>query len=599
MKQQEKHSGQFNKIASRLINCRNSKGYWDGHLSSSALGVAVSVIAFHFYDRKFLNDEIRKGISWLVRHVNPDGGFGDSPGSISNVSTSLLCFSAMHLTRNQFSESDRTLSLLCDYLKRSGIDIKSKDISKQILRFYKNDHTFSVPIITTCALCGIPDEEAFDPIPQLPFELALLPMRFYRFLNLQVVSYAIPALVAVGIVIFKHKSSGLLMRTIRKQSIPKVLKLLERIMPSSGGFLEAVPLTAFVVLSLIKSGFSKHEIVDRGILFLRRTQREDGSWPIDVDLSTWVTTLAIKSLGARLYSFLDQKARQSITNHLLSIQNRSIHPFNGSGPGGWGWTHYSGSVPDGDDTPGAILALLHLNPIPEDNVALAVIDGCDWLLKLQNRDGGFPTFSKGWGKLPFDQSCADLTGHNILALASSLEYLGNSLSPVKSSGYKHAIDKAIRYLVRNQHFNGSWNPLWFGNQHHSSQQNPVYGTARVATYLIDSITLHWLHDDIRDTMISCVQKAQGFLIDVQNSDGSWGGDATIRGSIEETALAVSALSNNAKARIQCQNGLNWLEQQNYPYKASPIGLYFASLWYEEKMYPLVMYTEALSRTISR
>jgi hypothetical protein len=30
-------------------------------------------------------------------------------------------------------------------------------------------------------------------------------------------------------------------------------------------------------------------------------------------------------------------------------------------------------------------------------------------------------------------------------------------------------------------------------------------------------------------------------------------------------------------------------------KSSPIGLYFASLWYDEKLYPITSYLEAVSR----
>ena len=35
----------------------------------------------------------------------------------------------------------------------------------------------------------------------------------------------------------------------------------------------------------------------------------------------------------------------------------------------------------------------------------------DWLIHLQNRDGGWPTFCRGWGALPFDRSGCDLTAH--------------------------------------------------------------------------------------------------------------------------------------------------------------------------------------------
>ncbi|MEZ6048428.1 MAG: hypothetical protein R3C11_23220 [Planctomycetaceae bacterium] len=40
----------------------------------------------------------------------------------------------------------------------------------------------------------------------------------------------------------------------------------------------------------------------------------------------------------------------------------------------------------------------------------------NWLLDLQNRDGGWPTFCRGWGALPFDRSAPDLTAHALRAL---------------------------------------------------------------------------------------------------------------------------------------------------------------------------------------
>jgi prenyltransferase beta subunit len=582
-------------ISQQLLAQRNERGFWDGQLSSSALGVAVSIVAFHFSDALKYENEIKRAIQWLVRNQNADGGFGDSPESLSNISTSLLAYSALYVTKNEGQVSSPTIEALSMYLKQAGIDVQSTEMAQHVLEFYQKDFTFSVPILTTCALCGIPESDAFDRIPQLPFELALMPRKVYRLLNLNVVSYAIPALVAVGIVIFKHKKSGRFMKFLRRRSVPKAMSLLEGILPESGGFLEAIPLTAFVVMSLVRSSFCDHVVVRKGLDFLQRTQRSDGSWPIDIDLSTWVSTLATKAYRERLDEFWDEDSKMKLTHHLLNIQNHSIHPFNGTGAGGWGWTHYLGSVPDGDDTPGVLLTLLQLNSNPSIQVVQSILAGCDWLLNLQNSDGGFPTFSRGWGKLPFDQSCADLTGHALLALAEVLQKLGNDVPPVKRFKYQRSVEKAIQYLCKHQLENGSWLPLWFGNQYQSKHQNPVYGTARVTAYLNDVLGCGWISDAFRNQLESRVHKAQAFLVSVQNADGSWGGDLNLNGTIEETALAVSALSNNVDMKNVAQQGLQWIDEQSIPFEAAPIGLYFASLWYSEKMYPQVMALEAYVR----
>lgn len=584
---------EFSELITLLLQKRNSSGYWEGRLSSSALGVAVAITALHFYDTQGNTSEISSGLNWLKTNINADGGFGDSPESVSNVSTSLLCYSAVKACRG--NEYSSLLLKTGDYLRSQNIDVNSEQLIPAILDFYKTDRTFSVPILTMCALCNVPGKEAFDSIPQLPFELSLLPRSFYSMLNLSVVSYAIPALIAVGIAIFRFKKrKNPLMRWIRETSVRKSLVLLRKIQPESGGYLEAIPLTAFVCLCLIESGYRDQDVVRDGMNFLKRTQRKDGSWPIDIDLSTWVTTLAVKSLRNNLDKVLPPAEKQQITNHLLAIQNKEIHPFSGTQPGGWGWTSHSGSVPDGDDTPGTILALLALNQENPEIVREAVLSGIYWLSQLQNSDGGFPTFSRGWGKLPFDQSCSDLTGHAILAIAKTVHVYGDSLSRKQVSAIKESFVRSVIYLEKHQDKSGFWLPLWFGNQLTADHTNPVYGTARVTAYLNE--TLHTqLGNEYSVILKLMIDRGCGYLTLVQNQDGSWGGAKNIAGSIEETALAVTALMSN-RFQEECTSGMNWLAEKTKSdgIVASPIGLYFASLWYDEELYPLTAYLECLS-----
>lgn len=590
---------QFEIFSQLLLRKQNEQGYWSGRLSSSALGVAVAITALHFYDAKGNVLEISSGLQWLKENVNVDEGFGDSPNSVSNVSTSLLCFAAVKVCR--IDEKDELLlRQIGSYLLSQNIDVNSEQLIPAILDFYKTDRTFSVPILTTCALCGVPGHVAFESIPQLPFELSLLPRLLYRMLNLSVVSYAIPALVAVGIAIFKFKKrKNPILRMIRRASLTKSLSLLRKIQPESGGYLEAIPLTAFVTLCLIESGYRDLEVVRDGIAFLKRTQRDDGSWPIDIDLSTWVSTLAIKSLRNNLDEVMPMADQVKTTAHFLSIQNKAIHPFNRTQPGGWGWTSHSGSVPDGDDTPGTILALLALNQSTLQLIQEPVMAGCIWLFDLQNSDGGFPTFSKGWGKLPFDHSCADLTGHAILAMAKVDAAFHSAMNSNQHSVMKKSFVTAIRYLEKHQHRSGYWLPLWFGNQHTADHTNPVYGTARVLSYL--NGTLETVMGSEYEVILKfMIDRGCRYLSLVQNHDGSWGGAKGIQGSIEETSLAVTALIGNGY-RDECISGLNWLGEKTKSdgIIASPIGLYFASLWYDEELYPLTAYVECLSVAVER
>jgi squalene-hopene/tetraprenyl-beta-curcumene cyclase len=569
----------------------NMEGFWTGRLSTSALASAVAVVALRLNEDPGDNHSIQAGFNWLLKNINSDGGFGDTADSVSNVSTTLLCYAAINYCQTG-GNGAATLKRMEEWLAGNGITPDPGSITRSILRFYGRDYTFSVPILAMLIVCGVIPPSSVKQIPVLPFELTLLPQSVYRFFNLRVVSYALPALIGVGIflhLIRRNKFNPFW--CLRKFFIKPAIKKLNSLVPESGGFLEAIPLTGFVSMCLIAGKVSENITVTKGLEFIRRQQRDDGGWPVDTDLSTWLTTLSIKAMGGDLKQQLDKEQISRIRKHLLSLQYRETHPFNGAMPGGWGWTSYSGSVPDADDTPGAILAIneLYSGTTEEDN---AILNGCRWLTGLQNTDGGFPTFCKGWGRLPFDKSCADLTGHGILALVKAGEIINKMIPGELKKSISQSILRAADYLGKHQLSDGAWLPLWFGSQLTDDKTNPAYGTAKVCTYLSDCLRSEELPDAIRKPLSDMYSKAVEYLVANQNDDGSWGGKRGIPGTVEETSLAICALAS--VKREACLKGIKWLEI-NDAMKPSPIGLYFALLWYDEKLYPMIYQVEALRR----
>ena len=387
-------------------------------------------------------------------------------------------------------------------------------------------------------------------------------------------SYALPALIAIGLVRHVKKPSGNpFARLARGATRGRTLRILERIQPSSGGFLEATPLTSFVTMSLAGAGLSEHPVARKAAAFLEKSARPDGAWAIDTNLATWVTTLSVNALG----DALPAEAKAPIRSWLLGQQTKGVHPYTGAAPGAWAWTDLPGGVPDADDTPGALLALARLREGPDPELVAAARSGCRWLVDLQNRDGGIPTFCRGWGKLPFDRSCPDLTAHALRAWSAWM---------AEVPGLSPAVARAERYLVESQQADGSWIPLWFGNQRAPLQENPVYGTARVL-----------LHPDRGGDWAVSRRRGVGWLRDAQNPDGGWGGAPGIPSSIEETALAVEALAPEGDV----ERGVRWLVERTaggMRFEPAPIGLYFAKLWYSEKLYPLIFTVSALGRVLS-
>ncbi len=574
-----------------LLEARGAHGHWEGELSSSALSTATSLFALHRHDPQKHRDRIDRAAYWLTDHQNADGGWGDSTLSASNISTTIVAWSALSVRQGD-ARVDAALDRTERWIRNAAGSLDPDDLAEATNRRYGKDRTFSVPILTMAALAGrfgpVDQPATWRRVRQLPFELAALPRSWFSGLNLQVVSYALPALIAMGQVRHHHRpSANPFTRALRSACRRPTLNLLEGIQPTSGGFLEAVPLTSFVSMSLSAAGLSGLQVARRCARFLEQTQRPDGSWAIDANLATWVTTLSINALaaGGQLESHLARHTREHLVDWLLAQQYRNGHAYTGAPPGGWAWTDLPGGVPDGDDTSGALLALHHLRAgvgrERQQRIDQAAMRGLAFLQRLHNRDGGIPTFCRGWGKLPFDYSSTDISAHALRAAGAHPD------APARRADFIHRI---VRYLLGAQSTDGAWSPLWFGNQHREDETNPVYGTSRVALALAEHLGARH----------PAVQRAVGWLVEQRGSDGGWGGGPGTASSIEETALAIEALAVAAPERAQehAAPALRWLLEatdagRRFP--PAPIGFYFAKLWYFERLYPLIFTVAAMER----
>ena len=611
------------RLRSDLVSLKGSSNHWTGTLSTSALSTATAVSALSIcrdqYQKKpwpienGLNGDrhspdrwdrlIEDGSGWLSRSQNTDGGFGDTGRSLSNIATTFLVLAAWQLAGHN-SRYPAKIAAAWDYVERSG---RWEGLRKR----YGKDKTFVVPIMTNCALAGFVN---WSEIPTLPFEAAALPQSWYRFVQLPVVSYAIPALVAIGQAQYFHNPPrNPIARIVRAAARKTSLDVLTRMQPTSGGYLEAVPLTSFVLMSLASIGLGASRVAVESRKFIIDSVLEDGSWPIDTNLATWVTSLS----AAHFFDEPNTEWDRTI-DWLLSCQHVNRHPFTGAEPGGWGWTNLSGAVPDSDDTPAVLIALRKwylknsqsrssigqkptiLNESRSVEVLKAAKAGCRWLVRLQNRDGGWPTFCRGWGTLPFDRSGSDLTAHAIRALSGWREIFRLDKG---FKGFDRAIGRGWTYLEKHQKPDGSWLPLWFGNQDREEEDNPIYGTGRVLQCYSQCGRLEY----------PAFRRGRDFLLASQNADGGWGGGnsshypgsdrtfGSVSSTIEETSVALEGILSRGSTNgctDSIMRSVNWLcdgIQQEHHHVSQPIGFYFARLWYYEKMYPLVFSLGALNK----
>lgn len=573
MTTEEKIQTIVNDASKRLLSMRREDGMWEGHLSSSAISTSVSIFALSVIDHEEYQKEIERGMQWLRQTMKPEGAWGDSIESPVNMTATLLSYTALSHLHQVPDATER-------YIRETLGWKDEAQLIDGVLAYYGKDLTFSVPILMMCALAGVISN--WRHIPPFPFELAVLPQSTFRFLNLPVVSYAIPALIAVGIL--QNRRRKTLFSPVRELFVPKALRVLTTLQPEDGGFLEAAPLTAFVSMCMAEAGLKEHPVTHRCAQFLRSSLRQDGAWPIDTNLAGWVTSLSSRAIG----DMLSDAERKSLSDTIRQNATKQRHPFTGAPAGGWGWTNLSGSVPDGDDTSGALVALHSLlkgQYVPE------VGAGIDWLIKLQNRDGGMPTFCRGWGKLPFDRSTPDITAHAILAMSLWCDVLPDS----QQSRCRKSIARMKSWLAKTMMDEGSWNPLWFGDQEATSQfrveglefkveANPVYGAATIIDYM-------------KTAGITLTLAPKDFLLKCQNPDGGWGGNRGVPSKVTLTAKAIGALRHfRPETDEAIRRAVDYLYaryETGTLYSREPIGLYFSRLWYSEDLYNPIYILTAL------
>jgi squalene-hopene/tetraprenyl-beta-curcumene cyclase len=543
-------------LAQQLKAKRSPGAIWRGRLSSSAISTAVSLFALYTTDKERYAGLIREGVRWLQHTMQPDGSWGDTTESRSNMTATLLSYTALFALGEATNETQAFLT------NRFG-GISNEKIAKGVLDYYGKDLTFSVPILVMCTLAGVVGD--WKHIPRFPFELAVLPQRFFRFFRLPVVSYAIPALIAVGILRHRKGKKGILY-ALRESFVAPSLRVLEKLQPANGGFLEAAPLTAFVAMCMSSAGYGSHSVTQRAIGFLVDTVRENGAWPIDTDLAGWVTALSIKALDE------DAPDRDFLLDAVKRHAFAYRHPFTGAREGGWGWSDLPGAVPDADDTAGNLIALHILRRgvyCPEAG------KGIRWLLDLQNSDGGIPTFCKGWGRLPFDCSSPDLSAHALAAFERWCDALPESLR----QRCRRSVRRILRWMKKTQAADGSWTPLWFGDQDTPSERAPVYGTA---------VAVEYLHLSPLPSAKELAAKGTAYLVGAQNEDGGWGGDKGYPSKVTLTGRALSALAHMPGiCEETLAGGVEYLYRrfkEGTLGTPEPIGLYFARLWYAEELY---------------
>lgn len=297
--------------------------------------------------------------------------------------------------------------------------------------------------------------------------------------------------------------------------------------------------TILLVFSLLALGYdTQHPRIAKAVegLLATRCRSSNGDITIQNSPSTiWDTALISYALQQANVP-MDHPVIRRANAYLLKLQQHkkgdwSIHNAHAA-PGGWGFSETNTINPDLDDTTAALRAIYPASQL-DNAYRVSTNMGLDWVLSMQNKDGGWPAFEKNvdnkmltWLALDgakaaaIDPSTADLTGR-------TLEYLGNYTTLDRQSPH---IRRGVKWLLNNQEANGSWYGKW-GICY-------LYGTWAALTGLM-AVGL--------PANNKAVQKAAHWLLSIQNEDGGWGESCDSDRLMRYTPLHSSTPSQTAWA----------------------------------------------------
>lgn len=354
--------------------------------------------------------------------------------------------------------------------------------------------------------------------------------------------------------------------------------------------------TFFMIYGLLALGYNKNSIIIKkaisGLFSLIKSNKNNTH--LENSTSTvWDTGLVCYSLQEASLSSDSKTIKDAIT-YLLDKQHTkkadwSIHnPY--TPPGGWGFSAINTNNPDNDDT-SAVLRALKQTAVKNQSTYYAWKKGLNYLLSMQNKDGGWGAFEKNtnWELLQYtpienakdaaiDPSTADLTGR-------ILEFLGN----FADFNHSHSqVKRGIDWLYSNQNRDGSWYGRW-GVCY-------IYGTWAAITGL-RAVGIN--RND------KSIKKAIQWLKTIQQKDGGWGESCQSCEKLHyvplpfstdsQTAWAVDALLAAGEGKSDTViNGIKFLLRKNKDKKSIyyPTGIGLPKqfyIYYESynKIFPLL------------
>jgi squalene-hopene/tetraprenyl-beta-curcumene cyclase len=516
-----------------LLGQQHPSGYWIGELEGDTILESEYVLLLAYLGR--LNDPVCvKACRYIRDKQLPTGGWAIYPGGPSEVSASVKAYFALKLLGASPEEPAMRRA------RQAILDAGGAQASNSFTRFY-------------LALLGQID---YDDCPSVPPELVLLPY-WLNFSLAAMSSWTRTIVVPLSIIsAFKparRVAPEFSVPELFREDLPRqrsrrtpellswanvflvidaVLKWADRRLPkswrrpgiqaahrwilehveNSDGLGAIFPPMVSTVIALECLGYAPdsamvqwaHRQLDDLII------EEEGTVRLQPCLSpvwdTAITAIALADAGLPRH----HPALLGAVRWLLEKEVRRAGDWQVRRPGieptGWHFQFHNERYPDLDDTAMVLLALQRTALVETPEVREATRRGVNWLLAMQNRDGGWAAYdvdidNEVLTKVPFadhnamlDPSCADITAR-VLELLGTIGYRADHPAAIR----------ALDYLWRTQEPQGCWYGRWGVNY--------IYGTWQVLQGL-KALDFPMSHP--------ALVRAADWLESVQQVDGGWG-----------------------------------------------------------------------------
>ena len=530
-----------------------SDGHWNGELLSNATITAEYVFLY-----QSIGHDLKRDRKALVRHLladqQADGSWAIAPNYPGDVSTTTEAYLALKILG--LEEQEEVLSRARHFVLSCGGVAKVRIFTRFYLAMFGLFPWNAVPqlppemiFLPSQSIINIYTFSSWARSTVIPLSLVMAHQPTYPLPNgtmannpfldelwcepcSKCVPYSANAKTSIVGGIFNlldkalHATGGLKYNPLRPYARKRCVDWILSRQEKTGDWAGIFPPMHFGILALLLEGFSPQDAPVRlGLEAVERFTWQDtnGKRAQSCVSPVWDTilmTVGLCDAGMLPNDERLTKAMKWVKERQLLGQKGDWRVYNPNlAPGGFSFEYHNSWYPDVDDTAAAVIAFLKQDPCSIDTPA--VIRAVDWMLGMQNRDGGWAAFDIGNDKLflneiPFsdmdslcDPSTADVTGRVLEAFGMMLRIAYGQLRTPTSliERLRNASMHGIQYLAMEQASIGAWYGRWGSNY--------IYGTSNVLcglSYFSGS------NFQVQNMML----RGARWLNCVQKADGSWG-----------------------------------------------------------------------------